>query len=264
MKEIQDILSQAIHAPVLATINDRPVLALPPDWKHVDMEHLLPWPDRIRAKPTFINQTSFCEYVNRFKDADSWINLVASEKGAAATAFLDYHGQETGASWNTHCAIYNTKHSEAWKTWQAKNGQFMSQTEFADFIYDNQADVSGMPGADLLEVVQQLKATAQGTYRDMRDRTGSIDLIYKVEVKTTNAFTEKDINFPTETEISVPLYEGGGIITLKVDFKIKTPAADGGPPLFSYRMYRPDTVILNHHKALSDALKEATGLPVWS
>lgn len=265
MNDLQEILEGLGLKAQPIKIGERTLLALPPDWSYEDMERLLPQPYRIRTEPMFVNQQSFCEYVNRFKNDDSWINLVASERGATAVAFLDYHGPKSGPSWNAHRATYNAKHSEAWNIWSAKNNKAMTQSDFADFIYDNQADVSGMPGADLLEIVQRIKATAKSEYRDMQERNGSVDMIYRTKISMTDAATDKVITFPTETEITIPMYEGGDPVRLKVDFKIKKQDTDkGGVALFAYRLYRPDTVVLNHHLALKEALKEATKLPVWS
>jgi len=270
VRTLEDVLEMVVSkGPEIFVIDNQRVLALPPGWTKEGMEEYQDRPNYITETQSFIDQASFCAYVSRFKNSNSWIRLCSSKNGAEATAFLDYHApdmaHDAGPWWNGHRAEYRAQHSEAWAIWHGSNNEWMNQTRFADFIYDNQADISGMPGAELLEIVQQLKVTAKADCRDMRDRGGSVDMVYRVTVATTNASTDKTIILPSETEITVPLYKGGEKMTFKVDFKIKVATGEKeGAALFAYRLYRPDTVILDHHKTLAEALSKATGLPVWS
>jgi len=86
---------------------------------------------------------SFIDLSNRHKTADSVIFADTEWRQPALTTVVDYHKAEgQDADWLKHRVHYTFPLSEQWKTWVSMNGKPMGQSDFAQFIEHNIADLS--------------------------------------------------------------------------------------------------------------------------
>jgi len=263
--EIQSHLIGGIpESPFETNIDGTPVLCLPPNWSQHKQSDLLTNPLRINQHQAFTSLVSFNEYVNRFKDPAGSIVLVdTSVNRLKATAKLDYHlpGQP---SWCSHSAEFNTTATPAWNTWSGANDKFVKQSEFADFLYQNQKDVVNPAGAELLEIIQSLKATAAGEFREMRDDfCDSSELIYRMKISAQGGTTDKPLNLPNQFQVSVVPFYGCPAMLLQADLRVRAPASDGEPLLLGFRFYRLTDQLQELTESICTLIGESTRLPVW-
>jgi len=261
-------------APAMTEVHGVPVVCLPPDWKAEDQARLLPAPQNISESINFVDLTSFIDYVNRFKLPDRTIihmmvrsgslKVTASQSGISATAKLDYHKPPEEAHWCNHSAHFKTTVSPAWDAWSAQNGRWMKQSEFADFLYNNQVEIVEPAGAELLEIVHTLKATAKGEFRDMRDlSTGSSELIYRMTVNAQGGTQEKLLSLPRQFRVQLNPFYGCPTMQLRADILLTAPKEDGGALQLAYRFYRLTDDLELLFKAIQDQIRTSTELPVY-
>jgi hypothetical protein len=152
-------------------------------------------PRRVNSDITMTCLTSFIEYVNRHKESSTIIRFSTDSHGSVEVlAIIDFHASPVYGKdededellntntpkWGSHKVRFFTEATPAWQEWQRASGKFVSQSEFADFIYQNMKEVVQPNGADLLEIVQTLKATSKGEFRDMKELNDLTDEMTEV------------------------------------------------------------------------------------
>ena len=113
---------------------------------------------------TLLEATSFIDYVNRFKNANTLIFASVSETGVAFKAMLDYHAAapDLKPDFCRHVANFTAIETPEWRIWKEADRELMSQSTFATWLEDNLSllTVGGEnkypTGAALLELVKSL------------------------------------------------------------------------------------------------------------
>lgn len=261
--EIVELQSKKAVEPVFSEVNGTTVVVLPPGWTQIDLEGLEDQPIRTREEIDLRNFESLVEYVNRFKQDGTIIEVHSKASNFSCTAFIDYHDPGEGPGWCEHSASYKAQMTAAWRAWNECNNQSMRQRDFADFLYRNQAEVVSPNGADLLEVIETLVTTAKGEFQDLKDiHTGSQQLVYRMKVSAQGG-TDKPIDLPKQFEIKVRPFYGCPEISLTADLMIETPRKDGDPVFLRYRFYRTEDVFEKLFDELAQKLRETTEVPVF-
>jgi uncharacterized protein YfdQ (DUF2303 family) len=262
--EIQSHLIGGLPAEPLETyVHHTPVLCLPPGWSRHEQAHLLTDPLRIDRQQVFNDLVSWLEYVNRFKDAWSVVFIPSGAFQFKVTAQLDYHGP-SAPHWCSHTAEFVTRATPAWSAWSGANETQMKQSEFSDFLYQNQKEIVNPAGAELLEIIQTLKATSAGEFREMRDDfSGSSELIYRMKISSQGGTSEKPLNLPNQFQVAVVPFYGCPAMVLQADLRVRAPTKDGDPLLLGFRFYRLTDQLQMLTDAISKLIAESTSLPVW-
>ena len=92
----------------------------------------------------------------------------------AIVAVLNGHGG-AGPGWGDHRAAIAFRPTPQWLKWSGIDGKLLSQSDFANFIEDNLADIRSPAGADALEISQQLEVVRTTNFRSVtRPRSGLI------------------------------------------------------------------------------------------
>ncbi|HEY2512756.1 MAG TPA: DUF2303 family protein [Polyangiaceae bacterium] len=140
-------------------------------------------PERREGKAVLTELDSFIAHVERFKDEDSVIFAHRDPKAPHLLAVLDYHekGSDGAPRYGKHRSVYHFPISDEWAAWSAKNGQWMGQADFAEFLENRIADV-----ADPLEALE----TTKGVIEAMRCQAASpatlIDLARSMTVRVNS------------------------------------------------------------------------------
>lgn len=131
---------------------DNLALAVMPEGKKVvDLQPFLnalrDAPRRIETAAKATTVTSFIDYVNRFKTADSAIFAIDSPQRPSLLSIIDFHGQGSEAvpRFGVHTVRYEFPISEQIRAWSAISGQAMSHADMATFITDRQYDIANPP-----------------------------------------------------------------------------------------------------------------------
>lgn len=103
-------------------------------------------------------------------DIESFNRLMADNAGPNVAVYFDrdYRNPDLvavlngtgkdGPGWGDHRIAYAFRATPQWQKWTAINGKMMNQTEFAEFIEENQADVDKPSGAEMLEIATFFQA----------------------------------------------------------------------------------------------------------
>ncbi len=268
MENILEQIKCLVEEPYLTEVNGTEVLALPEGWTTKDLSDLREAPARIKETIQFTSLASFIEYVNNHKDAPSIVKAsIVGTSGLFVESILDYHNNpeiEMLPGWCDHRAKFNTTETPAWVAWGGYDQKWMAQSIFADFLYQNQIEIKSPAGASLLEVIQTLKATAKGEFRDMKDlHTGSHELVYRMKISAQGGTSEKPLELPQSFDIELVPFYGGPSVKFTADLLIRAPKEDGDPVMMCYRLYRTADVFHVLFEEIVDQLKEETALPVY-
>lgn len=209
-----------------------PVLVLPQGLQaHSVKEYLDEYrtaPERREGTATFTELLSLVEHTNRFKDADSTLWANSGEASASLTAVLDYHrkGPDGLPRFGLHRGLYEFPFSEEWKAWTAKNGAWMEQAAFAQFLEDRIQDVADPDSAfaSTRKFAEQLGGISFASPSRLLEL--SRGLTVHVDERVTNKVDlgsgETTMHFETQHT------EGGGPLKVPRAFLVQLPVFHAG------------------------------------
>lgn len=219
-------------------------------------------PERIEGTAVLNTLDSFIKHVLRFKDANTGVFANDGDQ-PSLKAVYDYHA--AGAPrFGRHRATYNLKLSSEWDTWQAADGKWMSQVDFAVFLEDRLGDI--LDPADVKAPTLGL-TTSLGLNLASRQKllTLSEGLTVNVDLSVTNSqnlssgehavsFAEKHkdaggqtLKVPNGFVIAIPVFHGGDAYTIPVRLRYRVKEGK-----ISWCV-----VVINAQKAIDAAVKEA-------
>ena len=105
---------------------------------------------------------------------------------ATFTCIFDYHAADGTPDWADHRVTLTLQPSEEWVTWNSQDGKEFQQEAFSEFIEENQIDVKVPDGATMLEISQNLQATAGVNFSGKhRLQDGSTAFAYSEQIEAT-------------------------------------------------------------------------------
>lgn len=281
-----------------------PVLVLPTG---LQAHSIKPFLDQYRTAPErregtakLVELESFCDHVNRFKDADSAIFAEPSTTSPKLMAVLDYHQRcnlPTGEDvvvgevvrgevkpvdgkprFGKHRAVYPFPLSDEWQAWLAKNGHPMPQAEFATWLEDRIVDVADPQAAftSAKRFAEALGITTFASPNKLLDlsRGLTIHVDERAATKVNPSTGETSVFYSAEHQD-----EAGAPLVIPRAFLIQIPVFRAGtlyqlPVRLKYRLASGRLAwfydIHNVLKAFDDAFREAcdlaaekTGLPLF-
>lgn len=125
----------------------------------ISLEAGLHAPMRARGNVQVFDAASFNDLLVANDEAgDTTIYINRDATAPAIVAVLNGNGA-SGPGWGDFRAEIVFRFTPQWKRWTSIDGKMMPQTQFAEFIEDNMADIVTPPGAEMLEIAQYLSAT---------------------------------------------------------------------------------------------------------
>ena len=221
-----------------------------------------PTPLRRKGTANFTELASFIAHVNRFKSDDSVVFADVDE--VQLTAVLNYHpaGADAKPAWGDHRSVYACPLSEQWNLWTEKDGEWMGQEDFGEFIEQNTRDLAPAAAdqdgyaspAKLLEVARNLIVRTKGEFsRNINPTTGEFSLVNKLENEQTST------RIPRGFHIGVPVFVAGA--HYRVEAQLRFQMKDGRPH-FAYVLVQPDTVLRDAFAEVRQKVAAETALPV--
>lgn len=135
------------------------------DGKVVDLRSYLPAPDRKKGTVIVFDAASFNMVLRDNAGAgDVAIYLDRNPERPVIEAVLNGNGKG-GPGWGDFRVKIEFRPTPQWAKWKAIDGKLMGQTEFAEFIEDNIADIESPSGAAMLEIATQFQATRVTSFR---------------------------------------------------------------------------------------------------
>lgn len=235
------------------------------------------FPKRRKGTASALTLKSFTDLVKRHATGDSVVFADTNWRKPGFTAVIDYHPYEPEAGpaqWGQHRVHYAFPLSEEWKAWTEKNGETMSQLDFASFIEDHIADLSSPTDAERIALERDF-STKIATPSELIQLSRKLQVT--VESKVTNAHTlqngtgqiqwEEEHKGADGKPVMVP-----GIFLLniapffmgeKVRIPVRLRYRVSGTIKWFYQIYRPDEHVTDRVRSDLDIVAADTGLPVY-
>lgn len=176
----------------------------------VDFERFLPNPRRATGTVEVRDVESFTKIVNRFKTPACV--AYAHEDGVIVAVVNDHVTGEP--AWRDHRIVLDRPVTKAFAAWQhafAQGG--MTQQQFATFLEDRLSEIAEPPGADLLEIAQEFRASRSLKFRQQHRLSNGQQQVEYVEELEGGGGREGKITMPEEVTVVVAPYRDSAVIT---------------------------------------------------
>lgn len=211
-----------------------------------------------RRKPTFFDTGSFIDYVNEYK-IESQTRIFIAPNELKALAVIDYDKADEAAH-GVHRASLQLSYSPQWSAWRAAEAHTkrtgFNQEEFAEFLEENNVEITKPTAAELIELVTKMQVTRTVSFkRSVNLHDGRVQFTYN------NEDGGGSVEFPRRIELGIPVYRGGEYY--KVEIIVRYRLQDGGGLRFGLIMHRADAILDDAIKGDIEAIKQKTGVPVY-
>lgn len=166
------------------------------------------------------------------REIDSLIDFVRIHQQAGTAIYIDdlrvtavingHIGQDSEAGWGDFVAIFEPKYTPGWTAWNAWNGKWVEQRQFAELLEDRIPEIAHPDGARVLEAVTNLRVKYQVNFERVIETTNDlVQLVYKEESEAGS------IAVPTKLDLYLPMFEGGESYMLGVKLRSTKPNQNG-------------------------------------
>lgn len=229
-------------------------------YETLDMEKYQSNPRRAHGTATLRNPESFIKYVNDYKQTET-TQLFADER--SVTAVLNHHARVAlDAGWSDWKAVLELKYTPAWTGWVGMAGKgWMDQASFAEFLEENYLDVVTPAGAELLEIVTNLKlASASVVESKLNPSTGAIRIRYEENFVPQGGGDAGVVEIPSHIGLMLAVFEGGEVFAVEALLRYRV---SNGAISFSVK-YRNDLQrkFDEAFEAMCQRIESEVGLPV--
>ena len=171
---VETILN-SLQPPFVETLDETPLLVLPPGWNQKSMEQYLPQPVKLMAHPTFSKTESLFDYVKDFSAANTTqLRIFADDEKFRISVVLDPH-QDGRPSHQNHTATLAFHRAPEWDAWREISGMWLSPTPFRRFLENHLEYITGeeFNGTKVLEMCRSLSVKYKGETHIKTDGTGA-------------------------------------------------------------------------------------------
>lgn len=170
-----------------------------------------------------------------------------------------FNDTKAGAGWRDHRATFKAELTPEAKRWIEKDGVAFGQTEFAEFIEDNFADLQGEDAKNLLTVATTIQATSGINFSSAkRLQDGQTQLVYNETIDAT-AGANGEFKIPKTFTLGLRLFKNGGGYKLTARLKYRLHS---GKVQFTYELERPENAIEDAFKGYVAQVAEQSGYTV--
>lgn len=208
--------------------------------------------------------TSFIDYLTKhgLLASEVW----ADEARRGLVGVINSHAtSDTGldeglAGHGDHRVVLELLHSQEWKTWTARDKEWLDQAAFAEHLEDNAIHVVEPDGATMLEIAEFLQATRSSEAKSgIRLDNGTIQLRYE-ETENATAGRYGDLEIPTTFTLLLAPFVGGERIPVKARFRYRIR---GGQTVLSYALLHTDDIVHNAYAEIVDVVRGGVAQPVF-
>ncbi|QSM00090.1 hypothetical protein SEA_CASHLINE_51 [Gordonia phage Cashline] len=157
---------------------------------------------------------SFLAELDRYSIDPDFSTLWGDEtKGRVEAVYNDHHAD--GAGLRDNRLRLELRADQDWTAWHQLSGQYLRQEEFGDRVEELLHTVVEPAQADLMEVIDSIRATSKGSFESKISRAdGGQQLEYKEDVSTT-AGKSGQLEVPKTVTLAIRPWEG--LDTYKVE-----------------------------------------------
>lgn len=235
-------------------------ILVPEDYQHKEITDLV---EKAQAAP---NRKKGTVHV---ADVPSLLAYCADQSAAGqAYVFADpdartitavFNDLRAGTGWRDHRAVFAAVFTPEFKKWVENDKKPMAQTEFAEFIEDNIADMQGDESTNLLTVATTIQATTGINFASARRlQDGQTQLTYN-EVIDAKAGANGELKIPKTFLLGLRIFKNGGGYAINARLKYRIHS---GAVKFWYELDRVDRVIEDAFKGYVTEVAEKSGYTV--
>lgn len=234
---------------------------VPKDVKREDVteafEKAQPAPNRKRGTVALKDVTSFITYCTDQAQKELGYIFADPDQRTMTAVFNDNHGAVAG--WRDHRAVLKAEYTPEFERWLRNSGQHKSQSEFAEFIEDNFADVAGDDAQLLLNVATTIQAKTDINFSSAkRLESGQVQLTYN-EVINATAGANGALTIPKGFTLGLRIFKNGDGYLIKA--RLKYRLGQGGVK-FWYELDRPERAVEDAFKGYIDQVRKESGYSV--
>lgn len=229
-----------------------------------EIERRQPNPDRKKGTYAFTEPASLVGYLAKHSRDET--ELYANVDRGTITAVINAHsddGADDPAGWGDHRATLTLRKTDDWNNWIERDGKWLTQTGFAEFIEQHLPCCVTPDGATMLELAQSIKGTKAVTFeQSKRLKSGETKLEYREDVEA-KAGARGSIDIPDEITLALTPFEHGEPYKVTARLRYRIDGATGGNLALSYVLLRPRDILLNAFGDVVGGVAKDTGRDIW-
>ena len=221
-------------------------------------------PHRKKGLVKLFDEASFVKFWDRHNSPES--TIFSSPSRDKITAIFNDHGENADPpGWRDHRAEYCINLSTEWLAWTERDKKaFDGNVEFAEFVENMLPDFVEPAGASMLELVLNLKITANASYsKAIRLSDGDTQFTYTNSVDGAGQSSAGQIKIPDQFIISIPVFYGADSPKYKVAARFRYRLTNANLKIW-YELIRPMTVIDEAFAHIANRIAENTGHDIYS
>lgn len=185
--------------------------------KVVDTDAYAEHPRLAKANRVVNDAESFNKYLAAHGGADA--EVWADTKGSTVVGVIDAHAAEPG--WEAHTIRLTLEKSTPWLAWEAFDGQFVPQVNFAEFIDMRAIDVVTPAAVELIELAQFFQVHRKVEFKSTQKlKDGETTFNYE-ETLDSKAGQKGNIAIPDNITLALRPYIGGPMYYVNARFRYR-------------------------------------------
>lgn len=215
---------------------------------------------RKRGTAQLLDLPSFVTYCKDQTKADQGYIYANTDERSFTAVFNDYRDTDL-PGWRDHRAHFAAQFTPEFQRWVNHNGNSKAkpQTEFAEFIEDNFADLVPPFAQQLLDVATTIQAKTDINFSSAkRLQDGQVQLAY-TEMIDARAGADGALTIPREFELGLRIFKNGDGYKLKARLKYRLA---GGVVKFWYELDRPERAIEDAFSGYIEKVRAESGYSV--
>lgn len=246
-------------------VGDNDYVVLPNEYHIRDLDSFQVDPRRNPLSVKLDDEASFLAVVNRFKLNHSLIYAKRPGRDGSVEIIAVFDHQENSVvpHWGESKATLSLATSVEWGRWSGKNGAFMSQAEFADFLDTNAKDVTQKDGvgptqATMIEIARSITGKKEISFGGGHlIENGAIQFQYTENVRGST--TNGNLEIPTSFYIGVSPFYRGPKYSIQVKFRWRL---NEGALQMRYDLVDPHVVFEDAYDEITARIATETSLAV--
>lgn len=260
---VSDTMQNVSALVALAAVGNEPhdidghhYLMVPPNYSVKDITDLVekanPTPNRKRGTTAVKDVASLLAYCTDQNAMDGSYIYADPDKRTLTAVFND---QRAGAGWRDHRCHYQAEFTPEFAKWLTNDKKQFDQTEFAEFVEDNFADIAEPAAQALLDVATTIQAKTDINFSSARRlQNGQVQLQYTENIDA-RAGAAGALEIPKEFVLGLRIFKNGEGYRVKARLKYRLHA---GTIKFWYELDRVERSIESAFGGYIDQVRAAS------
>jgi uncharacterized protein YfdQ (DUF2303 family) len=179
----------------------------------------------------------------------------------ARTITAVFNDNRAGAGWRDYRVGFKAEYTSEFQRWLENNGanRAKGQTEFAEYVEDNLADIQEPFAQQLLEVATTIQATSGIDFKSAkRLQDGQTQLAYTENIDA-RAGSDGALSIPKEFALGLRIFKNGDGYKLKARLKYRLHS---GSVKFWFELDRPERSVEDAFAGYVNQVREKSGYAV--